>query len=72
MTSLKLWEYLTLRTPLQPSESWKKAQSTQGMPLDHLALVAKRACISEPHRTTTIGKTVMCRVAHQGIAQTID
>jgi len=32
--------------------------------LDHLALVAREACVSEPHRTVTIRKTLLDKLPH--------
>jgi len=34
--------------------------------LDHLALVAREACVSEPHRTVTIRKTILGRLPQLG------
>lgn len=36
------------------------------MPLDHLALAARGACIPEPPGAITIGKTVLGRLPHIG------
>ena len=43
-------------------------QSTEGTPLDGLALVAKEVGIPELHRIIRIGKTVLARPSH-GISQ---
>lgn len=44
------------------------AAATQGMPLDHLALEARRACVPGSHGTVTIGETVLGRLPPQGTA----
>ena len=37
-------------------------QSTQGMPVEYLALVTRGACVSGPHGTETIGESVLGRL----------
>lgn len=39
------------------------AAATQGIPLDHLASVARGACISGPYRTVIIKETVLGRLS---------
>lgn len=40
--------------------------AAQGMPLDHLALVARKACVSRSHQTITIGERVLGRLPSPG------
>lgn len=40
--------------------------STHRKPLEHMALVARGACISGPHGTETIRETVLGRIPHPG------
>ena len=47
------------------------AASTQGIPLDHLALVARWACVPGSHRTVTTGESVL-GYHPQRTAQTVD
>ena len=42
------------------------AAATQGMPLDCLALVPRRACVFAPHRIVTFGETVLGRLPPSG------
>lgn len=44
----------------------KHTQSTQGIPLDHLALEAREACVSGPHGTKTIGKILFISLPPKG------
>ena len=47
------------RIPCSPTKASSYVQSTQGMPLEFLALVALGACISGSQRTETIRETVL-------------
>lgn len=40
--------------------------TAQGMPFDHLALVARRTCIPRSHRIVTIRETVIGRIPSSG------
>lgn len=58
------------QVPLQPCRSGKHIQPTEVTSCEHLALVTSGNCISGPHRSKTIRKTVFFRLPPQSMAQT--
>lgn len=54
------------QTPLWPVKASQQVQSTQGIPFEYLALIAKGVCISGPYKTETIGGAVFVRLSHPG------